>query len=94
MCFSVWQESHPSLTDAPPPNTHTHRPHGSQVTAARLVMKQVVVREEDNGKTLAVCAEGLATVVFLDEAYRPVRLPAGDRQVFEALRQAAARGKP
>lgn len=85
-----------------------------QVTAARLVMRQTVVREaapaggggngnggggssssSGNGSGAkaegeAVCAEALATVVFLDPHYRPVRLPAGDRAVFEALRQRAA----
>jgi hypothetical protein len=29
-------------------------------------------------------------VVFLDTAYRPIRLPAGEKAVFEALRQQAA----
>lgn len=73
-----------------------------QVTAARLVMRQTVVREAsggggggggDNGNGNvgaemlrgSVCCEALATVVFLDASYRPVRLPAGDRAVFEEL---------
>ncbi|KIY99702.1 hypothetical protein MNEG_8262 [Monoraphidium neglectum] len=61
-----------------------------QVTAARLVMRQAVVREDAGGRKLSLCAEGLATVVFLDTAYRPIRLPAGEKAVFEALRQQAA----
>jgi hypothetical protein len=34
----------------------------AQVTAARLVMRQAVVREDAGGRKLSLCAEGLATV--------------------------------
>jgi acyl-CoA thioesterase FadM len=60
------------------------------VTAARLVMRQAVVREAPPGGREAVCAEALATVIFLSVDYKPVRLPPGDRAVFAALQAQAA----
>jgi acyl-CoA thioesterase FadM len=59
-------------------------------------MRQAVVREaapgqgQGQGQGESLCAEGLATVVFIDAGYKPMRLPAEDRAVFEALRAAAA----
>lgn len=75
--------------------TARRAPRNPQVTAARLVMRHAVVREAAGGSgggNDLVCAEGTATVVFIDAGYRPMRLPAADREVFAALaarRQAA-----
>ena len=60
------------------------------MTAARLVLKQAVVKEARDDRQEVVCAEGLSTVIFLTPEYRPIRLPAGDREVFSKLQTAAA----
>lgn len=62
----------------------------TQVTAARLVLRQRAVRCARGGGGEALCAEGHATVVFIDADYKPMRLPPADRAMFQALQQAAA----
>jgi acyl-CoA thioesterase FadM len=67
----------------------------AEVRGTRVTLAQQVVRVVDGSKGCAetaegeVAAEGSATVVFLDRAYRPARMPADAKQAFE---RAAAGG--
>lgn len=60
----------------------------TQVTGARLVLHQSVVRLPPSTSTarkpFMVC-EAQATVVFLDKAYRPIRTPAAAKHIFQTL---------
>jgi acyl-CoA thioesterase FadM len=56
----------------------------ADVRGTRVTLRQEVAAvDRATGAELALAAEGSATVVFLNEQYRPARMPAETRKAFE-----------
>jgi acyl-CoA thioesterase FadM len=71
----------------------------AEVRGTRVTLAQQVVRVVDGSKSAEtaegkVAAEGSATVVFLDNGYRPTRMPADAKQAFERAAAGGGGGPP
>eukprot|EP00899_Mesostigma_viride_P001353 jgi/Mesvir1/11218/Mv03066-RA.1 len=54
--------------------------HLEKMTGARIVFRQQIhLCEEDKASALLLVLDATATAVYLDENYKPVRVPEGDR---------------